>query len=270
MKFTDLREKKGPIIGAPKGSQKDSRLTPGTDDPSKYMRGGEWEAYTEPQGVNSNAGKIAGGEKKGTTRTKNKKVSENKGIEQFADQGLAENPSRQYVDQLMRRAVQGGGVDPHLKGLYDPRGRFWIWDSEDEHVWHMEVESALIDKYDLPDFDDWYHVVGPDLEAGGYTDEQVQEYFNNAGGYIPIIISPMDKKKGGIGKIWSGSENALKTPEVRKALSEAVRRALVPKELVLHFVACVTKLRLKVSKLADRVCQVTWYLPTAMPQPSPW
>jgi len=227
MKFTDLREKKGPIIGAPKGSQKDSRLTPGTDDPSKYMRGGEWEAYTEPQGVNSNAGKIAGGEKKGTTRTKNKKVSENKGIEQFADQGLAENPSRQYVDQLMRRAVQGGGVDPHLKGLYDPRGRFWIWDSEDEHVWHMEVESALIDKYDLPDFDDWYHVVGPDLEAGGYTDEQVQEYFNNAGGYIPIIISPMDKKKGGIGKIWSGSENALKTPEVRKALSEAVRRALV-------------------------------------------
>lgn len=75
MKFTDLREK-GPIIGAPKGSQKDSRLTPGTDDPSKYMRGGEWEAYKEPQGVNSNAGKIAGGTKKGTTKTKNTKVSE--------------------------------------------------------------------------------------------------------------------------------------------------------------------------------------------------
>jgi hypothetical protein len=75
MKFTDLREK-GPIIGAPKGSQKDSRLTPGTDDPSKYMRGGEWEAYTEPQGVSSDAGKIAGGKKKGTTKTKNKKISE--------------------------------------------------------------------------------------------------------------------------------------------------------------------------------------------------
>jgi hypothetical protein len=68
--------KGGPIIGAPKGSQKDARLTPGTDDPSKYMRGGEWEAYREPQGVNSNAGKIAGGRKKGTTRTKNKKTSE--------------------------------------------------------------------------------------------------------------------------------------------------------------------------------------------------
>jgi hypothetical protein len=75
MKISDLVEK-GPIIGAPKGSQKDARLTPGTDDPSKYMRGGEWEAYREPQGVNSPAGKIAGGTKKGTTKTKNKKVSE--------------------------------------------------------------------------------------------------------------------------------------------------------------------------------------------------
>ena len=65
---------KGPIIGAPKGSQKDARM--GTDDPAKYMRGGEWEAYREPQGVNSDAGKIASGRKKGTTRTKNKKMSE--------------------------------------------------------------------------------------------------------------------------------------------------------------------------------------------------
>jgi len=78
MKIFDLTEK-GPIIGAPKGSQKDARLTPGTDDPSKYMRGGEWEAYREPQGVSSDAGKIAGGRKKGTTRTKNKKTSEGLG-----------------------------------------------------------------------------------------------------------------------------------------------------------------------------------------------
>ena len=76
MKFSDLIEK-GPVIGAPKGSQKDSRM--GTDDPSKYMRGGEWEAYREPQGVSSNAGKIAGGKKKDTTRTKNKKMPESKG-----------------------------------------------------------------------------------------------------------------------------------------------------------------------------------------------
>ncbi len=74
MKLSDLIEK-GPIIGAPKGSQKDARLSPGTDEPSKYMRGGEWEAYREPQGVSSPAGKIAGGVKKGTTRTKNKKMS---------------------------------------------------------------------------------------------------------------------------------------------------------------------------------------------------
>ena len=74
MKLSDLTEKKGPIIGAPKGSQKDARM--GTDDPSKYMRGGEWEAYREPQGINSPAGKIASGRKKGTTKTKNKKMSE--------------------------------------------------------------------------------------------------------------------------------------------------------------------------------------------------
>ena len=75
MKLSDLIEKKkGPIIGAPRGSQKDARM--GTDDPAKYMRGGEWEAYREPQGVHSDAGKIAGGVKKGETRTKNKKTSE--------------------------------------------------------------------------------------------------------------------------------------------------------------------------------------------------
>ncbi len=228
MKFTDLREK-GPIIGAPKGSQKDSRLTPGTDDPSKYMRGGEWEAYTEPQGVSSDAGKIAGGKKKGTTKTKNKKISEMeyKNIEQFSDQGLAENPSRQYVDQLMRRAVQNGGMDPHLKGLYDPRGRFWIWDSEDESVYHMEVEAALIDRYDFPDFDEWFAIVGPDLDKEGVTPEQAQEYFEQDGGYIPIIIAPMDKKKGGIGEIWSGVPNALNAPEVSRALSESIRRIMV-------------------------------------------
>ena len=227
MKFSELTEKKGPIIGAPKGSQKDSRLSPGTDDPSKYMRGGEWEAYKEPQGVNSNAGKIAGGKKKGTTKTKNKKISENKSIEQFADQGLAENPSRQYVDQLMQRAVQNGGMDPHLKGLYDPRGRFWIWDSEDENVWHMEVESALVDRYDYPEFDEWMAIVGPDLKKEGVTRKQAVEYFEQDGGYIPIIISPMDKKKGGIGKIWSGVPNALNAPAVKRALSESVRRVMV-------------------------------------------
>lgn len=227
MKFSDLREKKGPIVGAPKGSQSDARLSPGTDDPSKYMRGGEWEAYKEPQGVNSNAGKIAGGKKKGTTKTKNKKISENQRIEDFADQGLAENPTRQYVDQLMQRAVKNGGTDPHLKGLYDPRGRFWIWDSEDEHVWHMEVESALVDRYDLPDFDDWIHVVGPDLKKEGVSMQQAQTYFEQDGGYIPIIVSPLDKKKGGIGKIWSGVPNALNTPEVSRALNESIRRVMM-------------------------------------------
>ena len=242
MKFSELTEKKGPIIGAPKGSQKDSRLSPGTDDPSKYMRGGEWEAYKEPQGVNSNAGKIAGGKKKGTTKTKNKKISENKSIEQFADQGLAENPSRQYVDQLMQRAVQNGGMDPHLKGLYDPRGRFWIWDSEDENVWHMEVESALVDRYDYPEFDEWMAIVGPDLKKEGVTRKQAVEYFEQDGGYIPIIISPMDKKKGGIGKIWSGVPNALNAPAVKRALSESVRRVMVAEGIGINLSGMLAKL----------------------------
>lgn len=45
------------VVGAPRGSQKDARLSPGTDDPSKYMRGGEWEAYKTPQGIGSGTGK---------------------------------------------------------------------------------------------------------------------------------------------------------------------------------------------------------------------
>jgi hypothetical protein len=110
MKIQDLTEK-GPIIGAPKGSQKDARLSPGTDDPSKYMRGGEWEAYREPQGVSSNAGKIAGGTKKGTTRTKNKKVSEEFS---YLDQPLSVNLEvpvfnkvvakfRDFMDELVNK-----------------------------------------------------------------------------------------------------------------------------------------------------------------------
>ena len=105
MKLADLTFlrllEKGPIIGAPKGSQKDARLSPGTDDPSKYMRGGEWEAYREPQGVSSDAGKIASGKKKGTTRTKNKKMSESENaLYEILNHGIAfwYNP---YTDQVM-------------------------------------------------------------------------------------------------------------------------------------------------------------------------
>lgn len=76
MKISELSRKRVDElkVGAKQGSQKWSRM--GTDDPSKYMGSGEWEAYREPQGVNSNAGKIAGGRKKGTTKSKNKKMSE--------------------------------------------------------------------------------------------------------------------------------------------------------------------------------------------------
>lgn len=76
MKISELSRKRVDElkVGAKQGSQKWSRM--GTDDPSKYMGSGEWEAYREPQGVNSTAGKIAGGRKKGTTKSKNKKMSE--------------------------------------------------------------------------------------------------------------------------------------------------------------------------------------------------
>ena len=88
----------GPIIGAPKGSQKDSKM--GTDEPSKYMRGGEWEAYREPQGVSSDAGKIAGGRKGGETKSKNKKMSESQeALDAILNKsfGFWYNPYENYV-----------------------------------------------------------------------------------------------------------------------------------------------------------------------------
>lgn len=106
MKISDLTEK-GPIIGAPKGSQKDARLTPGTDDPSKYMRGGEWEAYREPQGVSSDAGKIAGGTKKGTTKTKNKKTSE--GLGDMFKSSPEEKELRRFKNDPDRELERGNG-----------------------------------------------------------------------------------------------------------------------------------------------------------------
>ena len=54
--FTALTEaKKGPKKGVDKGSQKREKIGFATDDPSKYV--GKWEEYTEPQGINSPAGK---------------------------------------------------------------------------------------------------------------------------------------------------------------------------------------------------------------------
>ena len=165
MKLNDLMREasKGPIIGAPKGRQKDSRM--GTDDPSKYMRGGEWEAYREPQGIKSKAGKIASGQTKGTTRTKNKKMSEDAQIDKA--QTLVSNPDPQQVAQMAQMALQVAKREPLLKGLYDPRGTMWMWVASDDQPQHMEIEGQLIDRYDHPEFEDWYELVAADAEADG-------------------------------------------------------------------------------------------------------
>lgn len=124
MKLADLNFlrliEKGPIIGAPKGSQKDARM--GTDDPAKYMRGGEWEAYREPQGVSSNAGKIAGGKKKGTTRTKNKKMSESEhSLYEILHAGMAFwfNP---YTDQVVSESMWTDPGSSHSEAAINDLG----------------------------------------------------------------------------------------------------------------------------------------------------
>jgi len=56
------------IRGVPKGSQKRAKHATATDDPDKYI--GKWEEYTEPQGINSPAGRMmtkTGGKKKKKT-----------------------------------------------------------------------------------------------------------------------------------------------------------------------------------------------------------
>ena len=49
MKISELKK------GVDKGSQKRATHPTATDDPDKYI--GKWEAYDEPQGIGSPAGK---------------------------------------------------------------------------------------------------------------------------------------------------------------------------------------------------------------------
>ncbi len=221
MKISDLTEK-GPVIGAPKGSQKDARLSPGTDDPSKYMRGGEWEAYREPQGVNSPAGKIAGGVKKGTTRTKNKKTSES--LEEYMGDGpgLMANPNKAYMKRLAQQAIRTSRLDPHIKGLYDPRGTFWVWDSMGEQVHHAEIEVELIERYGMPEFEDWWDIIESDVTKEGYSAADMESMFDETGGFIPFLIDV--DESGTLDNPWVAYPSALQQPAVRQAFTESLRR----------------------------------------------
>ena len=114
MKMSELK------VGAPRGSQKDAKLTPGTDDPSTYMRDkGEWEAYREPQGINSPAGKIASGRKKGQTKTKNKKTSTAEGF-QPSGAGTSNDMVPRGRDALTLSAVSDTTKQNRAKGASMP------------------------------------------------------------------------------------------------------------------------------------------------------
>jgi hypothetical protein len=209
MKISDLTEKKkGPIVGAPEGSQKDSNM--GTDDPSKYMRGGEWEAYHEPQGINSKAGKIASGQKKGTTRTKNKKMTEDVRVE---DAFVTANPSQQDIERLIPLAVNRAKKTITIKGLYDPRGTFWAWVGSDDTPHHAEVRSALEDKYDAPEFEDWYDVTYENTVAEGFDEHESKLFFDEVGGFIPYIFDY--DSNGNMIHSWAMFPELLELPEVK-------------------------------------------------------
>lgn len=55
------------VRGVPKGSQKRAKHASATDDPDKYI--GKWEEYTEPQGINSPAGRAMTGQSKKKKKT---------------------------------------------------------------------------------------------------------------------------------------------------------------------------------------------------------
>lgn len=146
-------------------------------------------------------------------------------IADFAEYGIMSNPDRDYMNQLALEVQKTAHRDPHIKGFYDPRGRFWVWDGRDDTVHHNMVEFELFNEYDQPDFGDWFDVVGEEALAHGYTEEQLQDYFDNEGGYIPFIIKVDDGK---LGKVWTAYQSTLQEPEVRRALGESVRQRIRP------------------------------------------
>lgn len=126
------------------------------------------------------------------------------------------NPDSNYMQQLAQEVQKTAHRDPHIKGFYDPRGMFWVWNARDDTVTHNMIEPELIDQYDHPEFEDWFELVGEEAMQEGYTESQLREFYDNEGGFIPYIIQV---ENGRLGKVWTAFQSTLKQPEVLRAIT---------------------------------------------------
>jgi hypothetical protein len=101
--------------GVKKGSQNREKIGFASDDPSKYV--GKWEAYDEPQGINSPAGK---------KMTKTEGIGDGKYTQLYRGMNSGQEGNSYYTtDKEWARQFTQSGQDSEIKAVRYPTGRIF-------------------------------------------------------------------------------------------------------------------------------------------------
>jgi len=162
-------------------------------------------------------------------------------VEMFGDIPVLVNPDMSEVQELLNSVVQTR-IQINLKGMWDPRGRVYIWDGGDEvdtSRHHIAITSSIIDRYGNPDENDFYNAFGDDIN------DSLLQSFKKDGMLIPFIIEyrkiwPGQKRTGqkynGVPETplsvtkpydaWFAFKEVAKTPEVQRAFGRSLKESI--------------------------------------------
>ena len=163
-------------------------------------------------------------------------------VEMFGDVPVLVNPDANEVQALLD-SVLPTRIKVDLKGLWDPRGKVYIWDGGDEvntSRHHITITLGIIERYGHPDENDFYDAFGDDVE------DRFIKSFEDDGMLIPSIIeyrkmwpgqqwtgqkytAPPENPLSVTNpyNVWTASDIILKTPEMIRAFGGPLKESVL-------------------------------------------
>lgn len=154
-------------------------------------------------------------------------------VEMFGDVPVLVNPDANEVQALLDNVLPTT-IKVNLKGLWDPRGKVYIWDGGDEvddSRHHITITLGIIERYGHPDENDFYDALGDNI-----SDQTIQS-FENDGMLIPSIIEyrklwPGQQRTNPLSvtnpyDVWVASDIILTTPEMQRAFGGVLTESVL-------------------------------------------
>lgn len=164
-------------------------------------------------------------------------------VEMFGDVPVLVNSDVKETEALIKEAIQtlqhqvgGNKNNINIKGLWDPRGRVYIWDGSNEHDsdrHHITIAVGIIERYGHPDTEDFYYAFDE------YVDDDLMRSFEEDG---MLLAFSVDYYISWPGSIWKGQEvlepmmtrvspwfvhdAVAKTPEVQRAFGGTFKESI--------------------------------------------